>query len=36
MDRGIVDESRLRQEMGNNHIRHDALEIVARTPPLAA
>jgi hypothetical protein len=36
MDQGLVDESRLRQEMSNNHIRHDALEIIARTPPLAA
>ncbi len=36
LDQGIVDESRLRQEMNNNHIRHDALEIIARTPPLAA
>jgi hypothetical protein len=26
----------LREEMKQNHVRHDALELVERTPPLAA
>jgi hypothetical protein len=31
-----VTEEMLREEMRKNHIRHDALEVIARTPPLAA
>jgi len=26
----------LREEMAKNHIRHDAFEVLQRTPPLAA
>jgi hypothetical protein len=26
----------LRQEMARNHVRHDAFEVMERTPPLAA
>jgi hypothetical protein len=26
----------LRDEMRRNHVRHDALEVIERTPPLAA
>ncbi len=36
LERGILDEDRLREEMRLNHIRHDALEVLGRTPPLAA
>ncbi len=36
LDSGIVDEARIREEMRRNHIRHDALEILETTPPLAA
>src|SRR5690606_4836181 len=36
LERGIVDEDLLREEMRRDHIRHDALEVLDRTPPLAA
>ncbi len=36
LDQGIVSEEMLREEMGRNHVRHDALEVIERTPPLAA
>jgi len=36
LDQGIVSEDMLREEMGRNHVRHDALEVIERTPPLAA
>lgn len=36
LDKGIVSEDLLRQEMAKNHIRHDALELLDRTPKLAA
>jgi hypothetical protein len=36
LEKGVVSEARLREEMRQNHIRHDALELVERTPPLAA
>ena len=36
LDQGVVTEDMLREEMRKNHIRHDALEVIARTPPLAA
>lgn len=34
LERGIVTEAMLRDEMAKNHVRHDALELVARTPAL--
>jgi hypothetical protein len=34
LEQGIVTEAMLRDEMARNHVRHDALEVVARTPPL--
>ncbi|MDJ0861058.1 MAG: hypothetical protein QNJ82_02335 [Gammaproteobacteria bacterium] len=34
MDNGIVTEQMLRDEMKQNHVRHDALELLERTPPL--
>ena len=33
---GVVTEAMLRQEMRRNHVRHDAFEVLDRTPPLAA
>jgi len=36
LERGVVSEALLREEMRRNHIRHDALEVIERTPPLAA
>ena len=36
LDKGIVTEDMLRQEMSQNHVRHDAFEVLERTPPLAA
>ena len=32
---GAVSEDVLRQAMALNHVRHDALEVIERTPPLA-
>ena len=36
VDQGIVTEDMLRAEMRQNHVRHDAFEVLERTPPLAA
>ena len=36
LDNGVLTEERLKDEMRRNHVRHDALEVLARTPPLAA
>jgi hypothetical protein len=36
LDAGIITESMLRDEMRHNHVRHDALEILSRTPALPA
>lgn len=36
MDKGLVTEEMIRAEMRENHVRHDALEVIERTPPLAA
>jgi hypothetical protein len=36
LDRGVVSEELLRREMQRNHVRHDALEVLDRTPRLAA
>ena len=36
VDQGVVSEAMLRQEMARNHVRHDAFEVLDRTPPLAA
>ena len=36
LEKGVISESLIRQEMKHNHVRHDALELVERTPPLAA
>jgi hypothetical protein len=36
LDQGIITEAQLRDEMRWNHLRHDALEVLERTPSLAA
>ena len=36
LDKGVITEESLRDEMSRNNIRHDALEVLERTPPLAA
>ena len=36
LERGIVSEELLRREMQRNHVRHDAFEVLRKTPPLAA
>jgi hypothetical protein len=34
LEQGIVDEPLIKEHMARNHIRHDALELVERVPPL--
>jgi hypothetical protein len=36
LEQGVVDEATLREEMRQNHLRHDALEVIARMPSAAA
>jgi hypothetical protein len=36
LEKGIVTEDLLRDHMARNHVRHDAFEVLDRTPPLAA
>jgi hypothetical protein len=36
LDNGIIEEGLLREEMKRNHVRHDALKVIERTPPLAS
>ncbi len=36
LEQGIVDESLLRDEMKRNHVRHDAFDLIERTPQLPA
>jgi hypothetical protein len=36
LEKGIITEELLREEMSKNHLRHDALELVKQVPPLAA
>ena len=35
VEAGIVSEDMIRQQMAQNHVRHDAFEVLDRTPPLA-
>ncbi|TCK19077.1 hypothetical protein DFR30_2371 [Thiogranum longum] len=35
LEKGIVTEDMLREEMKHNHVRHDAFEVLERTPDLA-
>ncbi len=34
LEQGLVDEALIREQMARNHVRHDALELVQRLPPL--
>lgn len=34
LDKGLVTEAMVRQEMKHNHVRHDALDLLRRTPTL--
>ena len=34
LDKGVISEALLREEMQKNHLRHDALELLGRIPPL--
>jgi hypothetical protein len=36
LEKGVISESLVLEEMKQNHVRHDALELAERTPPLAA
>jgi len=36
LEQGHVSEQLVRDEMKRNHVRHDALQVLERTPPLAA
>jgi len=36
LEKGIISESLVRDEMRQNHVRHDAFEVVEPPPPLAA
>jgi hypothetical protein len=36
LEQGVVSEAMLREEMARNHVRHDAFEVIERTPKLAA
>ncbi len=36
LEQGEIGEDQLRQEMASNHVRHDALAVMERLPPLAA
>jgi len=36
LEKGIVSETLLRDEIRQNHVRHDAFSVLERTPPLAA
>ncbi len=32
LDKGLISESEIKHEMASNHVRHDALEVMARVP----
>jgi len=36
LERNLVTEAQLKEEMAHNHVRHDALAVMDRLPPLAA
>jgi hypothetical protein len=36
VEKGVISEAMLRDEMERNHVRHDAFEVMERTPRLAA
>jgi hypothetical protein len=36
VEQGVVSEALIREEMRQNHVRHDALQLMERVPPLDA
>ena len=36
LEQGVISDAMLREEMARNHVRHDAFEVIERTPKLAA
>lgn len=36
LEKGVISEELVRDEIRHNHVRHDALQVAERTPPLAA
>jgi hypothetical protein len=36
VENGIVSEDFIREEMRRNHVRHDAFDVLDRTPALAS
>ena len=34
VEKGVVSEALLKEHMRDNHVRHDAFEVLERTPPL--
>jgi hypothetical protein len=34
VQKGFIDEALLKEHMRENHVRHDAFEVLERTPPL--
>jgi hypothetical protein len=36
LEQGVISDALLREEMARNHVRHDAFEVIERTPKLAA
>jgi hypothetical protein len=36
LEQGVLTAEQLRQEMAQNHLRHEALEVLERVPPLTA
>ena len=36
VEKGVIAETLLREAMAKNHIRHDTLDLIDRTPALAA
>jgi hypothetical protein len=35
LEKGLINEEMIRDEMRQNHVRHDALEVLEQTPRLA-
>ena len=36
LDKGVISEDLVREEMRRNHLRHDTYQVLERTPPLPA
>jgi hypothetical protein len=35
LEKGVISEATVKEEMANNHVRHDALELVQAMPKAA-